>query len=104
MNGSEADLIKILHKGYPVPIGILHKGSISSPSGGGHWITLIGVDEKHFHVHDPFGELDLINGGYAKVGPTDGRFKKYTKVNLMKRWLIASNNDGWLWDLSMNSI
>jgi len=34
MNGSEQDLIKILDKGYPVPIGILHKGSIFAPSGG----------------------------------------------------------------------
>ena len=104
MNGSEQDLIKILDKGYPVPIGILHKGSIFAPSGGGHWITLIGYDDKFFYVHDPFGELDLINGGYPKTGPVDGKCKKYTRTNLMKRWLIASKNDGWFWDLSENKI
>lgn len=104
MNGSEQDLIKILDKGYPVPIGILHKGSIFAPSGGGHWITLIGHDDKYFYVHDPFGELDLVNGGYPKAGPIDGKCKKYTRTNLMKRWLIASKNDGWFWDLSGNEI
>jgi len=104
MNGSEQDLINLLNKGYPVPIGILHKGSIFAPTGGGHWITLIGFDEKHFYVHDPFGELDLINGGYPKTGPTDGKCKKYTRTNLMKRWLITSKSDGWLWDFSANTI
>ena len=104
MNGSEPDLVKILNKGYPVPIGILHKGSIFAPSGGGHWITLIGYDSTHFYVHDPFGELDLINGGYPKAGPTDGKCVKYSRQNLMRRWLIASKSDGWLWDFSMNPI
>jgi len=104
MNGSETDLISLLSKGYPIPIGILHKGTIFAPSGGGHWITLIGYDNTNFIVHDPFGELDLINGGYPKNGPTDGKCVKYTRQNLMRRWLIASKSDGWLWDLSMNQI
>ncbi len=101
-NGTESELIRILNLGYPVPIGILHKGNIQNPTGGGHWITLIGYDEKYFYVHDPFGELDLINGGYPKTGPTDGKSKKYTRANLLKRWLIHSKSDGWLWDLSEN--
>lgn len=104
MNGSEADLVSLLAKGYPVPVGILHKGPLHAPSGGGHWITLIGYNTTHFYVHDPFGELDLINGGYPKAGPSDGKCVQYTRTNLMKRWLIASKTDGWLWDLSGNEI
>lgn len=96
-NGSESTLTRLLDLGCPVPIGILHKGSISNPSGGGHWITLIGYDDKYFYVHDPFGELDLINGGYPKTGPTDGKNQKYSRTNLMKRWLINGSNDGWYW-------
>lgn len=96
-NGSEKGLCELLDRGIAVPIGILHKGPISRPSGGGHWITVIGYDEKFFHVHDPFGELDLVNGGYPKSGPTDGKNVRYTRLNLMKRWLIASKTDGWLW-------
>jgi len=100
MDGSEELLMEILDEGVPVPVGILHYGSVDSPRGGGHWITLIGYDSKYFHVHDPFGELSLVSGGYPKTGPTDGKFQKYTRKNLMKRWLIdGSNKDGWLVDL-----
>ena len=92
---SEQDLIDQLDKGIPVPIGILHKGPIEAPTGGGHYICLIGYDEKYFHVHDPFGDLDLINGGYIKAGPSDGENQRYTRENLMKRFLIANDHDGW---------
>lgn len=96
IDGSEADLLKQLDKGFPVPIGILHHGNVDSPTGGGHWICLIGYDDTHFHVHDPFGNLSLINGGYPEAGPTDGRDQRYTRKNLMKRWLISSTHDGWM--------
>ena len=99
MDGTEELLLKILDSDTPVPIGILHHGSVDHPTGGGHWICLIGYDEKYFHVHDPFGELSLVSGGYPKAGPTDGKFQKYTRKNLMKRWLISSDHDGWCVDL-----
>jgi len=100
MDGTEELLLEILDEGVPVPVGILHYGSVDSATGGGHWITLIGHDSKYFHVHDPFGELSLVSGGYPKAGPTDGKFQKYTRKNLMKRWLIdGSGKDGWLVDL-----
>lgn len=95
-NASEKDLLEQLDKGFPVPIGILHYGTVDRPAGGGHWICLIGYDEKFFHVHDPFGQLDLINGGYnIDNSSTGGRGQKYTRKNLMKRWLISNDNDGW---------
>ena len=94
-NCTEQDLLDQLDRGIPVPIGILHKGPISSPSGGGHWITLIGYTDTHFIVHDPFGLLDLVNGGYPKRGPTDGKGVYYSRRNLMRRWLINGPSDGW---------
>ena len=100
--GTESELIRILTLGCPVPIGILHKGSIKNPTGGGHYVTLIGYDDKSFYVHDPFGELDLVNGGYPKAGPTDGKNQRYSRTNLMKRWLINSKSDGWYWNLTGN--
>lgn len=95
MDGTEQDLLDQLDKGIPVPIGILHHGGVDHPTGGGHWITLIGYDSKYFHVHDPFGELSLIPGGYPKAGPEDGKNQRYTRKNLLKRWLIANDHDGW---------
>ena len=95
MDGTEQDLLDQLDKGIPVPIGILHHGPVSRPKGGGHWICLIGYDEKYFDVHDPMGELDLVNGGYLQTGRGDGGFQQYTRKNLMKRWLIANDHDGW---------
>jgi len=96
-DGTEQLLCSLLDKGIAVPIGILHKGPISKPTGGGHWITVIGYDEKHFYVNDPFGQLDQINGNYPRSGPLDGKNAHYVRANLMKRWLISSKSDGWLW-------
>lgn len=75
-----------LKRGIPVPIGILHHGDISHPTGGGHWVVVVGkkADGSAYYVHDPAGELDLVAGRY--VG-TDGKFQVYSKENLGRRWL-----------------
>jgi hypothetical protein len=96
-DGTEALLLKLLDEGCDVPVGVLHRGPVSSPSGGGHWLDLIGYDDKYFDVHDPFGEMDLVRGGYVSNSPGAGKNQKYTRANLLKRWLIASKSDGWLW-------
>lgn len=73
----------------PVPVGILHKGHISQPTGGGHWILFLGYDGAHLVFHDPAGELDLINGGYAIGG--SGKYVKYTRENFRRRFELDSN-------------
>ena len=95
-DGTQAMLEQLLDEGVPVPIGILHHGHVSKPTGGGHWVTLIGYSETHFMVHDPAGELDLVNGGYPRRGEEHGKNQRYSKKDLMRRWLIASDSDGWL--------
>lgn len=52
-----SDLIKSLQLGYPVPIGVMHKGSLQNPSGG-HVILIIGYDSKRqvFYANDSWGE------------------------------------------------
>ena len=102
-DGSLASLEALLDKGVPTPIGILHHGDVNQPTGGGHWICLIGHggnEDGYFDVHDPFGELDLVGGDYPLAGPDNGKFQRYSKKNLMKRWLIANDHDGWYVDLS----
>jgi len=93
-NGSWADIDAQLALGIPVPIGILHRGPVQSPTGGGHWIIVIGrnADNTAYIVHDPYGDLDLINGGYIS---DDGDAKSYSRKNLGPRWLVESPKSGW---------
>jgi len=93
-NGSWDEIDDLLERGIPVPIGILHKGPVSNPTGGGHWLVIIGrtADNKSVYVNDPFGDLDLINGNYMSTG---GAKLKYSKKNLGPRWLVESPTSGW---------
>jgi hypothetical protein len=93
-NWDWANVESQLKQGIPVPIGVLHKGSVSNPTGGGHWITVVGVtaDKTKLWVHDPYGNLDLIGGDYIN---TDGKYKLYSKKNLGPRWLVEGPNSGW---------
>jgi lysozyme len=83
-----------LAKGIPVPIGILHHGPVSAPSGGGHWIVAYGVtsDRSKLWVQDPWGELDLVSGKYISQ---NGAGLLYSKKNLGPRWLVEGSNSGW---------
>lgn len=93
-NASWSTIETQLLKGAPVPIGILHKGPVSEPSGGGHWVCVVGItaERDKLWVHDPWGDLDLIGGTYTS---TDGEYKLYSKRNLEPRWLVENDNSGW---------
>lgn len=84
-----------LKQGIPVPMGVLHKGPVSRPTGGGHWICCVGItaDKTKLWVHDPFGEMDLVNGGYVS---TDGKYRLYSKKNLGPRFLVEGPKSGWV--------
>ena len=94
-NADWALIESLLQKGIPVPMGVLHKGSVSNPTGGGHWICCVGVtaDRTKLWVHDPFGEMDLINGDYIS---TDGKYHLYSKKNLGPRFLVEGSKSGWI--------
>lgn len=84
-----------LQKGIPVPMGVLHKGPVSNPVGGGHWVCCVGItaDKTKLWVHDPFGEMDLVSGGYVS---TDGKYRLYSKKNLGPRFLVEGAKSGWI--------
>jgi hypothetical protein len=42
---------------------------------------------------DPFGEADLVNGGY--VSNKGGAGIAYSRKNWLPRWLIEGNDTGW---------
>jgi hypothetical protein len=92
-DGNWAIVEELLREGIPVPLGILHRGSVDNPTGG-HWIVCKGItaDGKGLLINDPYGELDLIGGTYPI---TDGSNLVYSKENLGKRWMPEGNGSGW---------
>lgn len=93
-NGGWSDIDSQLKLGIPVPIGILHKGHVNNPTGGGHWLIVIGrsEDNKSYIVNDPFGDLDLVQGNYIN---TNGARLSYSKRNLAPRWMVEGPGSGW---------
>jgi hypothetical protein len=91
-NGSLGTLDALLAQGIPVPIGILHHGSANAPSGGGHWLTVIGKSGEDYIVNDPWGEIDHASGTYPS---TNGKQKKYSKNLIAKRWTVEGPGSGW---------
>jgi hypothetical protein len=90
-NLSFADLDRELAAGRPVVIGILHRGTLSRPTGG-HMVVVIGKKGEDYVVNDPYGSL---NDGYT--GPvTNGKGAVYKKSDLTHRWLEkGKDKTGW---------
>jgi hypothetical protein len=83
-NLSFSDLDNELSAGRPVVIGILHRGSLSAPTGG-HMCVVIGKtqDQTGYIINDPYGSL---NDSYT--GPVNnGKGAIYSKEVLKYRWL-----------------
>lgn len=87
-----------LQAGIPVPIGILHHGPVSAPTGGGHWVCAIGWEGGEAGkviVHDPAGELNVPGGGYMNSSPTAGKAIRYSANGLGARWMADGPGTGW---------
>jgi hypothetical protein len=93
-NGTKATLEKELSAGYPVACGVLHKGPANAPKGGGHWMLVIGITDTHVICHDPYGEMDNVNGGYPRPG-VGGKEVSYSWKNWSRRWMVEGNGTGW---------
>ena len=92
-NGSAKDLEREIDGGRPVAVGWLHKGSVSHPTGGGHWSVVIGYTSSHFILHDPNGEANLVHGGYNNH--VNGREVHYSRKNWLPRWEVEGPGTGW---------
>lgn len=87
------DVKKEIDAGRPVVLGVLHKGHVSGPSGGGHMILAVGYDDTGMFIHDPYGDMDLVNGGYP--GSKDGSYRHYSYKNLGARFEVEGPGSGW---------
>lgn len=92
-DGTEADLQREIDAGRPVAVGWLHHGPASDPSGGGHWTVVIGYDATGVFMNDPYGNCDLVNGGYPSNH--DGAGLHYSYRNWLPRWRVGGTG-GWM--------
>jgi hypothetical protein len=87
-----ADIERQIATGIPVPCGFLHRGPVTAPGGGGHWLIVVGFTPTQLIVHDPFGEADLVNG--TTLGGA-ARFARYSYKNFGPRWMVEGPGTGW---------
>lgn len=99
-NGGSDTLERLLREGRPVPVGWLHKGPVSSPSGGGHWSVVIGFTPDAFIFNDPNGEADLVGGDYVTTSSKAGKGIAYSRKNWLRRWEADGRGSGWFLDIN----
>lgn len=92
-NGTNAKIKALLAEGIPVPVGWLHHGPNTSPSGSGHWSVIIGTEGEKWVVNDPAGQADLVKGGYTH--DPNGHGERYSFKNFGKRWEVDGPGTGW---------
>ncbi len=82
-----ADLDYQLERGKPIPIGVLHKGTLDNPSGG-HICVVVGKNSSGYIVNDPWGNgFDYVNH--------NGKEVIYPTQSLDSRWLVEGQSTGW---------
>lgn len=89
-NADRDTIRRELAKGNAVPVGFLQKGSSSRPYGG-HWATIVGMNERGYIVNDPFGSLDVKTGAYDN----GGKHVVYPYEDFDKRWQVEGKGSGW---------
>ena len=90
-NLSFEDLDAELAAKRTVILGILHRGSLSNPTGG-HMIVCIGKNEKGQYIcNDPYG--DLYDGYTSSV--YNGKSVIYERHVLEARWTVDGPGTGW---------
>ena len=93
MEGTVSILEGEIRSGYPTPVGWLHKGPASAPTGSGHWTVVTGFTATHFIHNDPNGEADVVNGGY--LNHKGGAGIAYSRRSWLRRWLVDGPESGW---------
>ncbi len=98
-NGTTCDIRECIDAGRPVPVGWLHHGHVTAPSGGGHYSVVIGYDDSGWIVHDPNGEANLATGGYTNN--LNGAKQHYSYSGFNPRWIVEGEGSGWYMDIRL---
>ena len=97
ISADEHDVKKEIDSGLPVVAGILHHGDYLAPTGNGHFIVLTGYGKDYWLAQDPYGKLDVVNGGWLDRGATAGKNVKYPFRYLNPRFFVGGGANGWCW-------
>ena len=96
-NATTDDLKAAIDAGRPVPCGWLHHGTVSAPSGGGHYSVVVGYNDNCWVMNDPNGEASLVTGGYTDN--LNGDHLNYSFQNWNPRWIVEGEGSGWMMDI-----
>lgn len=94
-NANSALIENEIRNGRPIAVGWLHQGSVSKPTGGGHWSVIKGFTPTHFIHNDPYGEANMVAGGYVSTKPKAGDGIRYSRKNWLRRWEVDGPSTGW---------
>lgn len=92
-NVTRQELEAEVNAGRPLAVGWLHQGSWKGPSGNGHWSVAVGFTSSSIIHHDPFGDCDIVNGGYKNA--QGGQYAHYGAHYWLPRWSVKGAADGW---------
>jgi len=89
---------KVIDSGQPIGLGWLHHGPFYRPTSSGHWSLCYGYDDTGLYIRDPYGDPDLINGGwiFRNYITMYGRSLKFSYKNFGPRWLVEGPNKGYV--------
>jgi hypothetical protein len=100
-NGTTCDIRECIDAGRPVPVGWLHHGHVTAPSGGGHYSVIIGYTNDAWIMQDPNGPAKLVPGGYEES--FNGANQSYSFKNFNPRWIVEGEGSGWYMDIRLPS-
>lgn len=94
-----------IRKGNGVGLGVVHHGPVTAPVGGGHWVAAYGYTPTSWKIMDPYGELNLVGGGWSRQGGSTGKAVDYSFRNFNRRWEVVlkggvyvyTPGHGWAW-------
>lgn len=93
-NGTWQLLLDETAKHNVVAVGWLHNGPSSRPKRDhGHWSLVASATADYAIHYDPYGEADLVRGGYPPN--KNGAALIYSRTNWGARWLADGPASGW---------
>lgn len=94
---SLAEMMELTLRGTSVAFGFLHRGSLNSPVGGGHWACCRGftADRNFIYVNDPYGSLNDAYTGDIN----NGNNVLYSRAQMNNRFTVETpgidSRHGW---------